>query len=240
MPTVSRAATRVLPLLLALTGLATGLPAPASAEWSLGVTGGLVLAPEQDIRVKEFGVDGRQTSAAETRGAGPEIGAIGGVSVTFWPDVESQVGLQLDAFYWSISPRAHRPPPDAGDGRRVDQERVALLASVVGRLFLDEAEGPFLYLGVGAGAVRARVRPGGDDVGPGVAALAGVAIPVTERLRLRLEARYLVSGDVDARARPGLRAETSGGSRGNVGRFAFGPHLDTQFVPLLLGLDWLF
>ena len=83
------------------------------------------------------------------------------------------------------------------------------------------------------------VSPGQSEVGPGVGALIGVAFPLGPRLRLRLEARYLVTADVDA-GQSGLQAETSGNSQGNLGHVLFGPHLDTQFVPILVGLDWVF
>jgi hypothetical protein len=57
---------------------------------------------------------------------------------------------------------------------------------------------------------------------------------------LRLETRYLVTPDVDAGGGPGVRAETSGTSGTNPAKLLFGPHLDTQLVPVLSGLDWMF
>jgi hypothetical protein len=76
-------------------------------------------------------------------------------------------------------------------------------------------------------------------VGPGVGALIGIALPLGPHLRLRLEARYLVTSDMEV-GHSGLQAETSGHSQGNLSKILFGPHLDTQFVPLLVGLDWIF
>ncbi len=111
----------------------------------------------------------------------------------------------------------------------------------MGRFLFAGLGGPFTYGGLGGGAVVTRVNPGETALDPGVGALGGLAIPVTPHFRVRAEVRYLVTHDVEAKARRGITTDVSG-SRGdsNPGRALFGPHQDTQFVPLLIGLDFVF
>jgi hypothetical protein len=77
-------------------------------------------------------------------------------------------------------------------------------------------------------------------VGPAVGAVAGVAIPITTYLRVRMEIRYLLTHDVDPKAGRGTSTEVSGGRGLNPGRVLFGPHFDTEFVPVLVGVDYVF
>ena len=122
---------------------------------------------------------------------------------------------------------------------RVGQDRGAVLGSFTGRVFLDEQK--FAYGGLGCGLVAIGVRPGQTNVVPGLGAILGVALPITSRLRLRAEARYLLTHDnMDPRNAHGLSTEVSGSRGPNPGRAVFGPHFDTEFVPLLIGLDYVF
>src|SRR6266550_1818080 len=83
--------------------------------------------------------------------------------------------------------------------------------------------------------------PGQTNVVPGLGAILGVALPITSRLRLRAEARYLLTHDnMDPRNAHGLSTEVSGSRGPNPGRAVFVPHFDTEFVPLLIGLDYVF
>ena len=45
---------------------------------------------------------------------------------------------------------------------------------------------------------------------------------------------------MDPRNAHGLSTEVSGSRGPNPGRAVFGPHFDTEFVPLLIGLDYVF
>lgn len=224
--------TLLLPLALALT-LA---PLPAAAELSLGLTGGLVLPGEQDVTLTRVGPGGERL-AVERPGRDTRSGPLGGLTATWWPSADSAWGLQLDALGWTTTVTLSDPP--AGAPTRIRQSRAALLLSLLARLRLGAPDGAFAYGGLGGGLVATRLDPGASELGPGVGLLGGLAVPLTDRLRVRLEARYLLTSDVDAARRPGWGAETSGTATPLSGRALFGPHLDTRFLPLLLGLDWV-
>ena len=212
--------------------LVTVTPWPARGEQTLGITGGGVFGLSQDV--KAWQLDATGSTMEETQDTGVSAGPMGGLTYTLWG---ANLGVQVEGLYWRTVIDADRP--GGGSQIQVDQDRVALLISVLGRLHFGERGGAYGYLGAGAAVVWTDVTPGQSEVGPGVGALLGVTFPLGPRLRLRLEARYLVTADVDA-GHSGLQAETSGHSQGNLGHVLFGPHLDTQFVPLLVGLDWVF
>jgi len=117
---------------------------------------------------------------------------------------------------------------------------LVLLVSLLGRVSFGEADAHFVYGGLGAGGVFLGVSPGQTTLERAVGALAGVAIPITTQLRLRTEVRYLLTHDVDPKPGRGTATEISGHRGENPGRALFGPHFDTQFVPVLVGLDYVF
>ena len=171
----------------------------------------------------------------ETQDTGVSAGPMGGLTYTLWG---ANLGVQVEGLYWrTTSPT--RTERVAGRRSRWTRITSPLLISVLGRLHFGEPRGRVRLPRRGRrGGLDRWSVPGQSEVGPGVGALIGVAFPLGPRLRLRLEARYLVTADVDA-GHSGLQAETSGHSQGNLGHVLFGPHLDTQFVPLLVGLDWV-
>ena len=204
-------------------------PPSAWAEPSLGLTGGLTFAGDQDITIidRNGSVKPTDTNAA--------IGPVGGITGTYW---WKHLGLQLDGLYWHTSAQAALP----GSFKRVsvNEERGAMLLSLLGRVSFGESGAPFVYGGLGAGGVFLGVSPGQTTLERVVGALAGVAIPITTQLRVRTEVRYLLTHDVDPKAGRGTATEVSGHRGDNPGRALFGPHFDTQFVPLLVGIDYVF
>jgi hypothetical protein len=208
-------------------------PTPnARGESSVGVTGGVTLSGDQDVKLVQPGVG--STESNDVRAA---PGPVGGGTASLWL---THFGLQVDGLYWGTStpgvlPRSLKKV-------RIDQDRGAVLGSFTGRVFLGEPGDTFAYGGLGCGLVAIGVHPPGQtNVVPGFGALLGVALPMTSRLRLRAEARYLVTHDnIDPRNARGLSAEVSGSRGPNPGRAVFGPHFDTEFVPFLIGLDYVF
>lgn len=204
---------------------------PGRGESSLGVTGGLTISGDQDVKIVEPRVG--STESHDVRAA---LGPVGGTTASLWL---THFGLQVDGLYWGTSTPGVLPR--SLKAVRVGQDRGAVLGSFTGRVFLDGPGEKFAYGGLGCGLVAIGVRPGQTNVVPGLGAILGVALPITSRLRLRAEARYLLTHDnMDPRNAHGLSTEVSGSRGPNPGRAVFGPHFDTEFVPLLIGLDYVF
>lgn len=216
------------------------VPTPSTAEVSVGITGGVVFAGDQDLTLRQYGADRELLSGTKQKFLHPSTGPLGGLTVTAWGHQWPWLGIQLDAMYWATSVDTRREAAQPASRLAIDQERTALLVSLLGRLPLDGDSGTFLYGGLSGGAVHSRVRFGDTKIRAAFGLLGGVAVPLISRLRLRTEVRYLVTPDSNATPRPGLRVDTSGSSGVNPGRLLFTSHMDTQFVPVLFGLDWVF
>jgi len=206
-------------------------PVPVSAETSIGATGGVTLSGDQDVKIMQPGIGSTESNDVVAT-TGPVAGATG--SLWF-----SHFGLQGDAIYWRTSTPGTLP--GSLKKVRVSQDRGAFLGSVLGRVFLDQAGDTFAYAGFGSGFVAIGVNPGQTNVVPSFGTLLGLALPITSSLRLRVEARYLLTHDnMDPKNARGLSTEVSGSRGPNPGRAVFGPHFDSEFVPLLIGFDYVF
>ena len=224
-------------------GLWLAWSAPAAAEVMVGLTTGVVVPGQQDLVFKEYPSDNLVKPNDVTESLGPVVGA----TITAWGDwpVLRYFAVQFDPMYWSMSAKGANSPP--APHFTVHQQRAAFYLSALGRLPLwpllgrfseEPGKDTFAYLGAGIGAVHSSVTHGASAWGTGYQLLGGVSIPLTGHLRLRLEARYLLAPDVDTTPRdgPGWRVDTSG----THVRFTVNRHLDTRFVPVLLGVDWRF
>ena len=166
-----------------------------------------------------------------------DLGPIAGVTAAYWLESFRYLGFGADALYWYTSASADATLAGSPVSTTIDQNRVGLFLSVLGRVFLGGPERPYLYGGLGGGVVYSAASPGGSNVGPGFSGLLGVAFPLTDRLRLKGEVRYLVTKDVDGSP---TTPDVSGSPRTNPANAVFGPHFDTQFLPIMLGLEWRF
>lgn len=208
--------------------MALAVVAPAAhAEVTVGLTGGLFFPADQDV-----------TILGEDQTRSPDVGPLVGLTATAWGREWRWLGLQLDALHWRTSVTTR--PTVATTKLDVDQTRTALLLSVLGRVPLGRSE-TFAYGGIGGGAAYTTVEHGDDGSGGALGLVGGVAIPLAGQLRLRAELRYLVTGDQGAERRGSRNSvDVSGNRQRNPARALFGPHHDTQFLPVLFGLDWAF
>jgi len=236
----------VTPVMLALW---LGSSAPAAAEIMLGLTGGLVIPGDQDLVFQEYPEDGGFPATDRVIGqkdVDESLGPLVGATVTAWGDWSflRYFALQLEPMYWSMQAKGAPSPP--APRFTVHEQRVAVFFSVLARLpvypepgrFSGTGRDSFAYLGAGLGPVHSSVSHGASSWDLGYQLLAGVSIPVVSKLRVRLEGRYILAADVDTISRdsPGWRVDTSGFRRG----FTPNRYTDTQFIPLLVGVDWRF
>jgi hypothetical protein len=231
-PAVARS-NRVRRLALALGAVAVASsPGILAAETSVGLTAGAVLAGHQDFGVNLLPPrpDGRRLH----RDVPADAGALAGIAVAEWPDAWRWFGAGADASWWNT-------PVEFRRGKRhvdLDQTRTALFLQPLAKYPLTD--GSFVFGGPGGGFAYTTVRHGSDSIGPALSLTTGLAITLTGTLRLRFDAQYVATHDADAARTPSQRIDVSGTARANPAHAVFGAHLDTQFVPLRVGLDWVF
>ena len=238
--------TRLILLLLALGFSPASL---ASAEIIVGLNGGIVIPGDQDLAFKEYATDSGLARRVDTDNVRESVGPLVGVSVTGWGDWSflRYFALQLETMYWYVEVEPATPIPPA-PRFTIGEQRVGFLGSVLGRLPLyplfgrfspEKGRDTFAYLGVGAGAVYSTVTHGSHDWGWGYQLLGGISVPIVSRLRLRLEGRYILTGDVDTATGDrlvGWKVDTSG----TPTRLRKNETVDTRFMPIIVGLDWRF
>ena len=231
-------------VLLAL-GFLVVFSTPARAEVVVGLNGGVVIPGGQDLTFKEHSATGTLLNSLSTSDVDETLGPIVGAAVTVWGNegLLRYFALQLDTLYWYMEAKPAPTPP--APRFTVGQHRTAIFLSALGRLPIYPSVGrfspqagsdTFAYVGVGAGPVYTAVQHGQNEWDAGFQLLGGVAIPLTSKLQLRVESRYLLASDADSPPEPGWRVDTSG----TPTAFRLGPHRDTRFIPVIFGLDWRF
>lgn len=219
----------------ALTGLETlCLPSFSHAENSIGIMGGPMIGTDQDLTLKRRDPNGG-VIRNEFKNQRADVGPFIGLTFTRWLDSAPFLGVQFDIVYWRNSLEVN--PMPFFPRFSLDEEHTAFLGSILARVFVGKKHGVFLYGGPTGGGVLTDISRGGHDFGPAAGAVGGIAWSLTDHLRIRLEARYLITPDVDVNPKHHTRMESSGSRHG---KFFVGPHLDTGFVPILVGFDWTF
>ena len=230
-------------------GIWLALLAPAGAEIVVGVSGGAAIPGDQDLTFKEYATDSTLVQRVDTDHVKEYVGPFVSASVTGWGEwsVLRYFGVQLEVAYWHVDVKPASAIPPAPQFT-IGEHRTALLVNALGRLPLfpsfgrfapEKGSDTFAYLGVGTGAVYSSVTHGTHAWGTGYQLLGGLSIPVVSNLRVRLETRYLLTGDVDTSSRDklvGWKVDTSG----TPTKVRRNETEDTRFFPVILGLDWRF
>src|SRR5262245_24129208 len=240
---------RKLSLTVALGLLSLAAASATCAEIMLGVTGGVAIPGNQDLTFNEWPQGGGNPApggVVTQNRVDESLGALGGFTLTAWGNwsVLRYLALQFEPIYWYMQAKGAPSPP--APRFTVHEQRLAILFTGLVRLpvypdlgrFSQSRRDTFAYAGMGVGPLYSSVSHGADDWDFAYQFLGGISVPLVSNLRLRLEARWLFVSDVDTFPRhgPGWRVDVSG----NQGPKPFGRHHDTQFYPVLVGLDWTF
>jgi len=163
-----------------------------------------------------------------------------GLTFTRWTRAHPSLGLSVDALWWADSltmtglDSAHTP-------RGLRQSRTGVFPSFTGRISLDARREIFLSGAVGAGVVDSRLMGGDQRIGEAYSIASCLSFPVAAgKIFARIEARYLITHDFDSDDSRDQNLEFSGSRSSITERRLLGPHQDTRFFPILLGLVWRF
>ncbi len=230
--------------------LTVAFPTYGKADVTVGLTGGLAIPGNQDLKFREHGANGAEIQKVNQKDVDESLGSFVSLNVTKWGNRGNsrRYGLQLETMYWRTSVKpASVPSLPSVPTYTMDQHRVSGFINALSRLPLYPHLGRFprkrkgrsrepvyAYAGLGAGVVYSNINHGADGWGPGLQLLGGVSIPLKSKFRFRLEGRFLLAPDVDSSPKAGWTVDTSGSPT----RWRIHPHLDSQFFLLQLGLDW--
>lgn len=233
--------------------MAPGLPSSAGAESPIEISLGLAAGPsipgDQDLKLKRHDATLLETDFLFTEDVDESVGPFVSVFLTGWgrADFWEHLGFQTEVAYWSTRVEGRswvdmRPPIDpnpVAPFTTFDQERVSVFLSLLGRfpVWGDRtapiARRPFLFAGLGGGGVFSSIERGFSGWDGGLQLIGGTSVPVSRRVRLRLDFRYLMAPDAQPPSDIRWRVDTSG-----TRVFPFMVHYDTRFFVLTLGVEF--
>jgi hypothetical protein len=216
------------------------IPGATLAQVEVGVVGGMAFAGSQDLTIEQRNAQGMVTSVTQEPGLHVDRGRAWGLTMVRWSKSHPPLGLSVDGLYWTDSLKmidvdASRTP------RTLHQERAGIFSSLAGRIPLTRDGETIVYGTLGVGALDSHLIGGGHRIGVGLTMAAGGSVPLMrDRLFAHLETRYLITHDFDSDDSMNQNLEFSGAPSWTTARRVFGPHQDTRFLPMTLGLSWRF
>jgi hypothetical protein len=239
--TASSAVRRLAALfILSLAGAARAAVAGEDdGEASVGASGGVVLGWTQDVHVESPDSHGRMQELVHEKSRSVEPGDVFGLGVHYWSRPGTSIGAQFEVADWRNSlDVSHRPAAV----RRFREKHTAFLANVTGRISLSSVSQSYLYGGIGGGPAVSRLRGSRKQVGPALSLLSGICVPAAHsRLTACVESQYWITRDFNALVADRGNTQQlrfSGHPSSYTARPIFGPHQDSRFAAVVLGLRW--
>ena len=165
---------------------------------------------------------------------------MGQVGMIHWFDSHPDVAVEAEILEWRNSVAVATWPTLTV--RRFEQTRIAELCNLVGRVPIGSDVRTYLFGGVGGGTVLSRLNESKEQFGPASSLLGGISRRCQSTgWRVSLEGRYVITRDFDALDRErGVtqNLEFSGHPSNASARPVFGPHMDSRFLGVLLGIRW--
>jgi opacity protein-like surface antigen len=224
--------------------LTIGTPSYSRGEIFVGYNSGINIPGAQDLKFKEYNSQGELIHFYLKNDIDGKIGFLNSLNISAWGthDFWQNIGIQLDALYWRLTTKANgfsknNAPPFTS----IEQDRTAFFVNILRRLpvynsgnFSSIQRQTYIFGGVGAGPLYTNVQHGQHEWKIGFQILGGISIPLHQNVHFRIESRYLLAPDADTIPQTGWEIDTSG----TPTPFRFNPHLDTNFVGVMVGVDW--
>jgi hypothetical protein len=212
----------------------------ASAQTEIGGAVGSAFGFSQDVTRELRGTDGAPLLVLHDNSVSVGTGWMSQVGMTHWLGSHPAVGVEAAILGWRNSIPVPTWPSLAT--RRFEQQRTGILGNFVGRVSLANDFRTYLYGGIGGGAVVSRLNGSRGALGPALSLVGGISRRFrSQGWRISLEGRYLITRDFDALVRERgatQNLEFSGHPSNGSARPIFGPHMDSRFLGVLLGIHW--
>jgi len=215
----------------------------AYSQFSIGVSYGIQIPGRQDLKFKQYDIHGNLTEYLKTTYVFSNISAMRNLHLTYW---QRKLGLRLEYLKWEHNSTAKRylinqlPEFNTTEESRGGVFIMGLLRSRFP--FKKTSDNSFSnksysYFGVGYGVVKTEINHGKlGDIKSGLQATFGITIPITKKIRGLVEAKYILTHDADNAGAP--VGTTVIDTSGHWTLFRFGPHLDTKYHTIQLGIQW--
>jgi hypothetical protein len=215
----------------------------AFSQFFIGGSYGIQIPGRQDLKFKQYDVNGNLTQYLKTTYVFSNISSIRNLHLTYW---QKKLGFRLEYLNWEHTSTAKTylinqvPEFNTTEESRGGVFLMGLMRTqfpfkkTKDNSFINKS---YSYFGFGYGVLKTEINHGKQaDVKSGLQATYGITIPITKRLRGLVEAKYILTHDADnVRAPVGTTViDTSG----HWTLFRFGPHLDTKYHTIQIGIQW--
>lgn len=233
-------------LQMLLISILLGITLPCNAQITVGIKMGLQVPGAQDLKFKQFDESLQLIRTVHTNRVVRELSPLYGIMISytgkqgFWQKTQ----IRIETATWEFYSRSRgffveKPPPIIS----AEQCRTAILISVLRKLagpsFMESMniQGSYWYLGAGGGVVSTDIDPGRFELNMGLNLIAGLAVPIGKKFEGLFEIKYLVTHDADNNIvdSKGWYVDTSG----TESWLRIGPHLDTRFITVQVGIQWV-
>lgn len=215
----------------------------AFSQFSVGGSYGVQIPGRQDLKFKQYDANGNLTEYLKTTYVFSNISAMRNLHLTYW---QRKLGLRLEYLKWEHNSTAktyliNQVP----EFNTTEQSRggVFIMGLMRTRFPFKKTEDNSLisksysYFGFGYGVVKTEINHGKQaDIKSGLQATYGITIPITKKLRGLVEAKYILTHDADNTSAP--VGNTVIDTSGHWTLFRFGPHLDTKYHTIQIGIQW--
>ena len=208
-------------------------------QTEVDVAGGAAFGWPQDVTVETRDSRGNTILVRHQDSLPVQRGEILQLGLSRWSRNRPSAGISVELVDWrnslGIATSPTKPP------RCFREEHIALMAYLTGRIELNGTLGGFLYGGLGGGLVGSTANRSRVMLGPTLSILVGFSLPLGISWRASLEGRYLITRDFDALVRDDTSVsnlEFSGHPSLAAAHPILGPHMDSRFGAILLGVRW--
>ncbi|MDX1766417.1 hypothetical protein [Arenibacter sp. NBRC 103722] len=212
---------------------------PAMAQFNAGASYGIQIPGRQDLKFRYY-ENGRLKKNLRTKYVKTAIRNILNINALYW---RNKFGLRFDYYKWEhlsvakVFTTGELPP-----FFKIEQSREAILLSPMIRFgwpfnkSSDILGRHFSFAGMGLGEALTEIEPGRTQWRAAFQVFYGISVPITAKLKVHASFKYLLTRDDDNLAPKdnGWKVDTSG--RWHL--FRFGPHWDTKYHVLQIGLQW--
>jgi len=215
----------------------------AFSQFSIGGSYGVQIPGRQDLKFKQYDTNGNLSQYLKTTYVFSNISTVKNAHLTYW---QHKFGLRLEYLKWEHTSTAktyliNQIP----EFNTTEQSRGGVFIMGLMRTrfpFKKTKDNSFInksysYFGFGYGVVKTEINHGKQaDIKSGLQATCGITIPITKRLRGLVEAKYILTHDADNTNAP--VGTTVIDTSGHWTLFRFGPHLDTKYHTIQIGIQW--
>jgi len=209
------------------------------AQFSVGVSYGIQIPGRQDLKFRRYENNVLQENI-KTTFVKTNISPVFNIDATYWT---KKYGFRLSYFEWEhISTAKEFLTDELPPFFRIEQSRESIYFTILRKTrfpFMSKEKQylskKYSFIGIGIGETLTEVERGRTQWRAAFLVSYSLSVPLLKKVRAVAEFKFLLTRDIDTLPnKDGWLVDTSG--RWHF--FRFGPHWDTKYHAIQIGLQW--